>query len=226
MRSLSRSNNQLRRPPAETDLDIILQHMLDMTGTSRLDDKLSRMHERIEFAYDQIRQRYQDADIVSLLIKRYQVSRSTAYCDIRNARMLFGEMGPVNLSFEIRELLQLSLLNIRMAVDNKNVKELTRAIKARTNILKLHKERDDIDWSKIEPNAYYLMINVAEGAIRLDLDQFDKVPKTEQQSIFSQLMDHFDAEVVEIISEDVNPSGQTTVTEQGTAHDSSASGEH
>lgn len=70
----------------------IAKYFYDTTGNAVLDDKHKQILERWSFADSLIRREYIDErSVPALLIKKYpNLSRSTAYEDIRNAKKLFG----------------------------------------------------------------------------------------------------------------------------------------
>lgn len=70
----------------------IANYFYDTTGKAILDEKHTKILERWSFADSLIRREFIDErNIPALLIKKYpDVSRSTAYEDIRNAKKLFG----------------------------------------------------------------------------------------------------------------------------------------
>src|SRR5689334_8016464 len=153
------NNKLLKRPDPETVLDKIVDHMTDLSGTIILTTEQKQLQEKIEFAYDHLRAQYQDKDIVALLMKKFECSRSSAYNYIDAARYVHGNVSKINLPYELKELLQINLKAIKWALDERNGKDLTKAIEARVKILSLVKTDEAIDWSKILPNNYYLIIN-------------------------------------------------------------------
>jgi len=207
----------LKRPSIETTLDRIVKHLCDMTGTILLTKEELEMEEKIQYAYDHLRQRYQDKDVAAFLIKKFQCSRSSAYNYIYAARFVHGNIQKPNRDYELNELLQMSLIPIRIAIENRDGKELIKAIEARTKIIALINQDNSVDWNKILPNNYFLIINNKEegkDSLRIDLNNVEKLSSEQVIVIQKQIDDHFDNELVEILESKTNgPSQQSTISE-------------
>ncbi len=198
----TQSNRQpgLRTPDPTTDLDKIIDYMTDSSESISLSEPLRKRMDRIEYAYDHIRQRYQDKDIVTLIVKKFNVSSRTAYNDIYGARYIHGKVGAPNLDFEIKELLQLSLQSIKMAIHSGKVKLLIEAIRERTNILKLIKEKSDDPLLKAKPSSYFMVLKFPDGdAISLDMEKVATLDAETVTVLESRLQENFDRETLEIL---------------------------
>lgn len=198
---MATSDLPIKLPDTATDADRLFAHFSDVSGSSKLDPRLEQMARRVEFAFEQLRAHYQDADIARFIMSQFGVSRSTAYSDITNAKHVFGKLSPANMEFEAMYLLSVAKKNIKWAIDGKSVKELTRAIEAYTKVLTMIREEEKIPWDKLQPNNYYMLINAPGGAVRLDLTNAHRMPASEITSIMQQLGDHFDEQTIKMIEE-------------------------
>jgi hypothetical protein len=207
---MASSDLPLKLPDTATDADRLLAHFSDVSGSSRLDPRMEQMARRVEFAFEQLRAHYQDADIARLIQNQFKVSRSTAYSDISTAKHIFGKLSPANLEFETIYLLSVAKKNIKWAVEGRSVKELTRAIEAYSKVLAMIREEEKIPWDKLQPNNYYMLINAPGGAVRLDLSNAHRMPASEINTIMQQLGDHFDEQSIKILEENDRDSGNPT----------------
>ena len=201
------SNKLLKLPDPETMLDKMVAYETDLSGTVALNDQEKELNERIAFAYDHLRAQYQDKDVTAFLQKRFKCSRSSAYNYIRAARKVHGNVNKIDLNFELYDLLQISLLAIKWAKDDHNYKDLTKAIEARTKILSLVKHDDKIDWSKVQPNNYFLILNQNNSSgegLKIDFRNMEKLTMEQLNEVQNSVDDHFDNELVEILESKIN----------------------
>ncbi len=128
-----------------------------------------------------------DRHIVNTLMKRFDISIRTAYSDIRNALMLFGD---VRLSTKegIRYLVtQWSVELYTMAKQAKNLPMMQRALERLTKANNIDKEDMDYpDASKIQPPVQLLSVNFNF----INSPMFKLIDETAQKALL-QLYDEF-----------------------------------
>jgi hypothetical protein len=128
-----------------------------------------------------------DRNIVNTLMKRFDISMRTAYSDLRNALMLFGD---VRLSTKegIRYLVtQWSLELYAMAKQSKNLPMMQRALERLTKANNIDKEDMDYpDASKIQPPVQLLSVNFNF----INSPMFKLIDETAQKALL-QLYDEF-----------------------------------
>lgn len=183
----------VQKSPAQQTLDRIIEWMADTTGMIVLTNDDKAIHDRFEYAYDHLRQQYPSADVVAFLMKKFNISRRTAYNDIDNAKYVHGEIGKPNLSYEIKNLLEVSTKNIQQAILDGNPKVLALAIEARVKVLKLIQEDTTFPWHLLERNQYVLNIYSAGKNYSFDLDKVDQISPTELKQVMESLDEHYDA---------------------------------
>lgn len=208
----------------ETELDKIIEFMVDLTGSVKLDEKRMLKYERIQYADQHLRQQYSFSDTVALLIKRFGVSRATATNDIRDAKYVHGSVGRVNLEYEKQELLEVSRKNIKLTLEDRDPKALTKALEAHTNILKLFKEEEQIPWDKVQANQYIFAININAGdpeqqKYKINLDKLEKLNDEEVKFLQDRLESHFD----DLLEKTLIDGSSTTIAAEATVIESNPS---
>lgn len=196
----SASKKVLMRPEQQHKLDCIIEYMKDMTGSIILTSEDKGMHDRMAYAYDHLRNYLPKSDVAKLIKKKFKVSMRTAYNDLDNAQYIHGSVGELNLTFEIKMLLDVSMLNIKMAVEDKDSKALAKAIEARVKILKLVEDDKSIPWELLEPSHYTMIINInGEIGKKIDLNKTSELSIETMDEVQKQLDKKFDADLIETL---------------------------
>lgn len=210
----TKSKTVLLRPEVQERLDTIVDYLKDTGNTMKLDKDTQGMHDRMQFAYDHMRSYWPESGIVKAIMKKFGVSQRTAYNDIDNAEYIHGSVGQINLTFHVQLLLDISMKNIKMAMDDKDTKALSKAIEARVKILKLVEEDKSIPWELLQPSQYTMIINNFNGnsAIKLDLNKVEELSSETVIEIQRQLEQKFDAELIDILTPSIDES-----SDKGTA---------
>jgi hypothetical protein len=141
-----------------------------------------------------------------MLTKKFDISQSTAYNDIDRAYFIHGKTGKLRRDVELYFLSQFAKRNVRDAFASRNISKQTKALEVMAKVLALFKEEEAIDWEKIQPNNYYLVINQSFGAqlktLKIDLNKVNELPEEEKSMLLDQLNDSFDQETIKMLTAD------------------------
>lgn len=185
-----------------TELDKIIQYMISEPGALELTDREKEIFRRIEYAYDHLHE-YSDLELKNMLIKKYQVSKSTAYNDINTAYLVHGKTGKLRRDVEMYFLTQRGRIAIRNAFESGNVNQQIKAIEAHAKILALYEKEDAVDWSKIQPSNYYLVINqnmgTEEKTLKIDLNKVHEFSAEDFALLQQRLIDNYSDETVKLL---------------------------
>lgn len=83
-------NNPPALPINATDEERIAHYLMDETGHVELPPKLMELYRRISFCDDQLRQMNSTRNVATLLQKKFQISKTTAYQIIAKTQVVFG----------------------------------------------------------------------------------------------------------------------------------------
>ena len=101
-----------------------------------------------------------DRNMVNTLMKRFDISMRTAYNDIKNALILFGDLRASSKEAMRYLVTQWSLELYVMGKQTKNLNVMEKALERLTKANNLDKEDQDIpDASKIQPPVQLLSVN-------------------------------------------------------------------
>lgn len=170
----------------ETTYDRIVQHCLypDKSPLSETDQQLFN---RWTVADDLLRRYPKDKQAMLMLRKKYpQISVSTAYADIRNAKKLFNYTNPVDKEFIRRWVIQdcLTMIDIAKSMGTRGFKAWNNA---RMQLIKAAKLEED---EKVLPNPeileshqFFTVINIGGEQIKFDLEAFNKLPLASRKQL-------------------------------------------
>jgi len=161
-----------------TSTDRIRAHYIDGAELCESDKKIK---ERLQTAHSLRENEMNNRSvIVSILMKRFDISQAQAYEDIRNATFLFGKVTPLDKEGLRSMMTEWSIDLLRMAKQTKNLKAYEKALERLTKVNNLDKEDAEMpDMTKIQPPIQ--LITVAFDFI--GSKYFSKIDTTTQKKI-------------------------------------------
>ncbi len=148
----------MKELPASTVVDRIRDHYFSGTELSAED---TRIKERMDAAHAMLLADYEnDANIVRMLMGRFEISQRQAYIDLHNCKNTYGELRNANKEALRYIVTQMSMDLIRAAKKTNNLKAWEKAIERITKANNLDKDDPDMpDPSKIQPPIQLITID-------------------------------------------------------------------
>ena len=195
----------IQRQPI-TERDKIINFMTAPPGTIILTETEFEIYQRVEYAYENLHE-FTDKEVKEMLMKRFGISKSSAYTAIGFAYDIHQKTGQFKKDVELHFTLQDCRKAIKRAYDADDTELLIKAIAAKSKILKLLPDQDKYDWKKILPSNYYLMINVnnANGestSLKLDMKKFVTMTEDERDVLQQQFAEQAREKQRQILLED------------------------
>lgn len=142
------------------EADAIIKWLADPDNPdNKIPEKLKKDFERYLDVHS-LRMRYkQQSYIISFLREKYARTERQARHDIAEAEYVFGKAIRVDRAFEIAFLLECSRKNVELAMNSRNVKNITMALKQHFEILGPDHDQSLLpDFSNFEPHKYNIVL--------------------------------------------------------------------
>jgi hypothetical protein len=172
---------KLKRKPLTT-FEAIQAFYTDRLGRVQLTPKQEEQKFRYEQAFNYLCHNKSKESTVKFLIKRFKVSRATAYHDINDALQLFGDLNKSSKEGLKHILTEMAIKVYNLAEQDKNYAEMNKAIKNIKEIHGLGTEEDaSDDWKKYIPTTVIINADVktlekmAEEMVQdIDFENYDE----------------------------------------------------
>jgi len=176
----------LKERKSETELDKIVSYFSG--EASELPASLEPRLKRINHVYSLITDHRDDTYIVNSLMRVFGIRKSQAYQDIKETKYVHGSFLTVDKGFELYQQLQECLRAVKWAVEQKDLVMLIKAIEARTKVLSLIPDKEDVPWDKINPSNYFMLVQLPDGSSsKLNLKTIQQLPKEETERLMYEI---------------------------------------
>lgn len=160
-----------------TDVDLILHHLSDKSGESKLPEDLKKKLDRLHFCADLIRQHGSRLKVVPILRKKYDISQRQAYQDFQDTQEIFGSTPPSSKDFWVDILLGFIMETRHAAFQKKDFRAVTAAEKNLFNTIAEFFKGDQIPYDKIQPPPILLGFFPELSNVQIPADLDDQVKK-------------------------------------------------
>lgn len=178
----------------DSAVDGILAHFFDGKELSAKHDEILK---RVEFVYDYtVDGMYTHSQIVKIAARKFDVSASCAEKDLMRAKLIYRRLRAIHIDAQYVVELQIAERVLAMALKKGDVKAAATAHKNKLEILARLKEMENtVDASKFVQHVNVLMVQLGEGgdALKIDLNNVEKMPMHQRVEYLSALKQHKDA---------------------------------
>ncbi|OFY87849.1 MAG: hypothetical protein A3F72_02970 [Bacteroidetes bacterium RIFCSPLOWO2_12_FULL_35_15] len=140
------------------EADLIIA-FLENPDDSKLPAKTRENYERYIIINNMLMRYNQHSAVIGFLKDKYEMSeRKARYC-IAETQYIFGQMIKVNRPYEIAYLLELSRKNLEIALNSRDNKKISMALKCHLEIVGPELDMNDMpDFSDFEPHKYSIVL--------------------------------------------------------------------
>lgn len=168
-----------------TAKDRIAAYMVGKIDESDLTEDDHEMMERWLYIWNLLNKYHTPSQAVESHIKNCatkgkEISRRTAYRDLRNATDLWGEAAQISKKAKLNLLYEFSMKTFQLAANSKNYSEMNKAL---NNLTKLAAMSDDSFGDDHEAHTYQLVINTGSGQKTFNLDEVGKMKKSDYHEV-------------------------------------------
>jgi len=153
-----------------------------------LSESEKRIYARWDYAYDQLKIEKPSA-VVNRLCKKFGISHTLAYWDIRQAQRLFNPVIRRETDWIRDVIIEDALLQMQVAkemLDSKAWRE------ARQDLIKIYAidkaNVDGIDPKNLGKNNYYILVNIDNNVKKLDFNKLNELPVDKRISLTDEFL--------------------------------------
>lgn len=141
------------------EADLIIAYLEDRNASTTLPKKVQDDYERYMIVHSMLMRYQQHSAVIGFLRDKFGRTERQARQDINETQYVFGKMIQVNRDYELAYLREISRKNIEIAVNTKNTKNITMALKAHLEILGPEMDNTLLpDFSNLEPHKYSIVL--------------------------------------------------------------------
>lgn len=167
------------RRAEEDSFTRINKYLDDRNGEVQLTEQQKEMLTRMTFADEQLRSPLSDYDTASRIMKRFEVSRATAYRDIARSKRLFNLQNPFEKEYFRSVLLEMGLRDHKRALAQGDMKSAAMIMRNLIKIGAIDQEDPQIpDPTLYQQNIYVIQADpkkVLEGKELPDEAQIERL---------------------------------------------------
>ncbi len=144
----------------KNDLDGIVEYLQDDTGLIVIDGKTQDKLDRINFADNCINLYNAPKNVIPMLMKKFDISESTAWRDLAAAQYVFGSIGKTQKEYWRKTIINFAMYAIALARAKKDIKGLNAGILNLIKATGIDKDDPEMpDFSKFEQHNYQIVIS-------------------------------------------------------------------
>lgn len=175
----------------DTIKDRVSAYMLDMLDEDELSSEEKELMNRWLHIWNLLNQYHTPSQAVEthlkvMASKGKEISRRTAYRDLRNATDLWGDASKISKRAQLILLYEFAVKTYRMAAKKKNYKEMNKAL---ANLTKLAAMTEDHYDENREVHTYQLVIQSSKGQKTVNLDQVNRMKYDEFEEVVDAVED-------------------------------------
>ena len=188
----------MKRLDNKTNLDLILEHQMSSTG-EELPKHLQLIFDRWDYANNLVKnylsaddhaekpKNFSYSEIANMLIRKFGISRATAYRDINDSQLFFGSINKQDKNYWRQIFLGIGMKALQMSLKKNDYDRIFRGIEKLSEMLGLNKDDSNMpDWSKLQPNLYYMMLQVNNKYLKIDLNETDSM----EPELIDRILNH------------------------------------
>jgi uncharacterized protein YecA (UPF0149 family) len=146
----------------KTTFDAIQAFYADRLGKTKLTEEQEQIRYRWEQGFNYLVHHKSKEETVKFLIKRFKVSRATAYHDINDCMQIFGDLNKSSKEGLKHILTEMAMKVFNYAEQERNLAEMNKAIKNIKEIHGLGTDEEPVeDWKKYIPTTVIINANPA-----------------------------------------------------------------
>jgi len=178
-----------------------IRDWIDNPDAPDLSDKDKEIWSRWDFAYDQLKKEHPPA-VVNRLCKKFGLSQSQAYSDIRNAQKLLSPINRRQTDWLRNFIIEDAIQRRDYAIQTGNQKAWAEASSTILKVYALDKnDQEGIDPAMLGHNNYFIAINAGNKVHKIDYDKLHNLSAGERENLTDFLFpDIEDAEVEDIMN--------------------------
>lgn len=144
----------------QSALDVIREYYLSEEGDVQLTEAQLQKKERLSAAYSLLCEYHSFQQAIPVLQKRFGLSRSQAYRDVKDAVTLFGNVLKSDKEGLRYIIYEYALKTFQFAAEMKDFKSMNMAVSNMIKLLGLDKEDPDLpDFTRLQPNVYPILLD-------------------------------------------------------------------
>jgi hypothetical protein len=150
--------------------------------TILLSEKQEEIRMRWHAIYLKKLSRFSDHEIVSALMKEFNISQRTAYQDVNNSKRLFGVAGKSDRDLNRQIAEKMALETYQVAKEQRLPRDMAAATKAFIDASGVKDDLSDLpDFSKLEPSTFIVMLDPETKKL---IEKLTSLPSVNLSSLF------------------------------------------
>jgi hypothetical protein len=192
-------NEPLKLRNTETSIDRLRAHMFH---GNEISNKEMELLDRYNFIDNQINQGQTDKEIVSAIVKKFEVSPSQAYKDISSTKLVFASRSILDKDYYRWWLFQQHLKLYKKLELNDKFKEMVELQKQIFKTLGLDKEAEKVlDPDQYGNHKFFMIINQDNGPkIQINFNEANKLTEEQFKSIREQIENNYHIEQEQLLN--------------------------